>query len=123
MANGDLYRVDEVGRGRMRLRRILDADPETGERRYSAASFDYFHGMGRFEPGYAVTAHAAQSRTVHTGIAVVTGDETREIAYVMLTRGAQNNMAYVFTISPKIADPRPGAVPAPELARFDAHQR
>jgi hypothetical protein len=29
------------------------------------------------------------------------------------------NMAYVFTISPKLADPVPGPRPAPELARYD----
>ena len=119
MANGDLYLVEAVRDRRMRLRRMLDADPQTGQRRYSAVSFDYLHGTGRFELGYAVTAHAAQSRTVHTGIAVVTGEETRETAYVMLTRGAQSNMVYVFTLSPRIADPRPGPVPAPELARFE----
>ena len=119
MANGDLYLVEAVRDRGMRLRRILDADPQTGERRYSAVSFDYLHGTARFELGYAVTAHAAQSRTVHTGIAVVTGEETRETAYVMLTRGAQKNMVYVFTLSPKIADPQPGPVPAPELARFE----
>jgi hypothetical protein len=36
-----------------------------------------------------------------------------------LSRGAQSNLAFVFTDSPKIADPAPGARPAPELERFD----
>jgi hypothetical protein len=36
-----------------------------------------------------------------------------------LTRGTTNNTAYVFTVSPKIADPAPGPRPAPELARYD----
>jgi hypothetical protein len=60
-----------------------------------------------------------QSRTVHTGLAVITGTEDRQHAYVALTRGTDANTAYVFTLSPKIADPAPGARPAPELARYD----
>ena len=40
-------------------------------------------------------------------------------AYVALTRGTDANLAYVFTASPKTADPAPGPRPAPELARYD----
>jgi hypothetical protein len=56
---------------------------------------------------------------VHTGLAVITGTEDRQHAYVALTRGTSANMAYVFTVSPKLADPIPGPRPAPELARHD----
>jgi hypothetical protein len=73
------------------------------------------------ELGYAVTDHAAQGRTVHTGLAVITGTEDRQHAYVALTRGTDVNTAYVFTTSPKRADPVPGPRPAPELARYDRH--
>jgi hypothetical protein len=69
--------------------------------------------------GYAVTDHAAQGRTVHTGRAVITGIEDRHHAYVALTRGTDANFAYVFTPSPNRADPAPGPRPAPELARYD----
>jgi len=58
-------------------------------------------------------------RTVHTGLAVITGTEDRQHAYVALTRGTDANLACVFTISPKRADPVPGPRPAPELARYD----
>ncbi len=54
-----------------------------------------------------------------TGLAVITGTEDRQHAYVALTRGTDTNMAYVFTMSPKLADPVPGPRPAPELARYD----
>lgn len=37
----------------------------------------------------------------------------------MLSRGTDTNMAYVFTLSPKLADLVPGPRPAPELARYD----
>ena len=56
---------------------------------------------------------------MHTGLAVITGTEDRQHAYVALTRGTDTNMAYVFTVSPKLADPVPGPRPAPELARYD----
>ena len=56
---------------------------------------------------------------MHTGLAVITGTEDRQHAYVALSRGTDVNLAYVFTASPKIADPGPGPKPAPELARYD----
>jgi hypothetical protein len=55
----------------------------------------------------------------HTGLAVITGTEDRQHAYVALSRGTDVNTAYVFTTSPKRADPVPGPRPAPELARYD----
>jgi hypothetical protein len=54
---------------------------------------------------------------VHTGIAVITGTEDRQHLYVALTRGTTTNLAYVYTLSPKRADPAPGPRPAPELDR------
>ena len=40
-----------------------------------------------------------------TGLAVITGTEDRQHAYVALTRGTDANLAYMFTVSPKRADP------------------
>jgi hypothetical protein len=57
---------------------------------------------------------------VHTGLAVITGTKDRQHAYVALTRVTCDNTAYVFTRSPKRADPVPGPRPAPELARYDS---
>jgi hypothetical protein len=56
---------------------------------------------------------------VHTGLAVITGTEDRQHAYVALTRGTSDNTAYVFTQSLKRADASPGPRRAPELARYD----
>ena len=53
------------------------------------------------------------------GLAVITGTEDRQHAYVALSRGTEINLAYVFTASPRTADPAPGPRPAPELARYD----
>jgi conjugative relaxase-like TrwC/TraI family protein len=118
LANGDLLRIDAVTGDGLVVRRALDADPSTGQRRWTDQHFVYAK-YADAELGYAVTDHTAQGRTVHTGLAVITGTEDRQHAYVALTRGTRNNTAYVFTLSPKLADPAPGPRPAPELARYD----
>ena len=118
LANGDLLRIEAVTSGGLVVRRALDADPHTGRRRWTDRTFVYPH-FGDAELGYAVTDHVAQGRTVHTGLAVLTGTEDRQHAYVALTRGTDANLAYVFTTSPKQADPVPGPRPAAELARYD----
>ncbi len=118
LANGDLLRIEAITRNGLLVRRALDADPATGQRRWTDRHF-VFKNYKDAELGYAVTDHAAQGRTVHTGLAVITGTEDRQHAYVALSRGTEANLAYVFTASPKTADPVPGPRPAPELARYD----
>ena len=120
LANGDLLRIDAVTGDGLLVRRALDVDPRTGQRRWTDRHFLYA-SYETAELGYAVTDHAAQGRTVHTGLAVITGTEDRQHAYVALTRGTCANTAYVFTLPAKLADPAPGPRPAPELARYDKH--
>ena len=111
LANGDLLRIEAVTREGLIVRRALDADPRTGQRRWTDRRF-LFNSYENSELGYAITDHAAQGRTVHTGLAVITGTEDRQHAYVALSRGTDANHAYVFTASPKRADPVPGPRPA-----------
>jgi conjugative relaxase-like TrwC/TraI family protein len=118
VANGDLLRIEAVTADGLVVRRALDADPRTGQRRWTDQHF-LFADHKNAELGYAVTDHTAQGRTVHTGLTVITGTEDRPHALVALTRGTDVNIAYVFTQSPKLADPVPGPRPAPELARYD----
>jgi conjugative relaxase-like TrwC/TraI family protein len=118
LANGDLLRIEAVTAGGLVVRRALDADPQTGRRRWTDRTFLY-QDFRDAELGYAVTDHVAMGRTVHTGLAVITGTEDRQHAYVALSRGTDANYAYVFTVSPKRADLVPGPRPAPELARYD----
>jgi hypothetical protein len=118
LANGDLLRIEAITRAGLIVRRALDADRRTGQRRWTDRHF-LFNSYENSELGYAVTDHAAQGRTVHTGLAVITGTEGRQHAYVALTRGTDANHAYVFTASPKRADPVSGSRPAPEMARYD----
>ena len=54
---------------------------------------------------------------MHTGLQLITGTETRQQAYVGISRGTHANIALVFTSPPASADPRPGPRSAPELAR------
>ena len=118
LANGDLLRIDAITSRGLLVRRALDADPETGQRRWTDRQFLYAN-FEDAELGYAVTDHVAQGRTVTAGLAVITGTEDRQHAYVALTRGTCENTAYVFTRSPNRADIAPGPRPAPELARYD----
>jgi ATP-dependent exoDNAse (exonuclease V) alpha subunit len=112
LANGDLLRIDAVTKGGLLVRRALDTDRQTGQRRWTDRQFLYAN-CGDAELGYAVTDHVAQGRTVTAGLAVIAGTEDRQHAYVALTRGTDENTAYVFTHSPKLADPAPGPRPAP----------
>ena len=68
---------------------------------------------------YAITGHSAQGRTVAEGIALITGTETREWAYVGMSRGRDGNHAYVTTASARVADPAAGVRAAPELERHE----
>ena len=118
LANGDLLRIEHVTERGLVVRRALDADPRTGQRWWTDRNFVY-RDCRNSELGYAVTDHVAQSRTVHTGLALISGIEDRQHAYVALSRGTHNNLAYVFTVSPKLADPAPGPRAAPEIPRYD----
>src|SRR6266702_8491089 len=105
LANGDLLRIEAVAGNGLIVRRALDADPRTGQRRWTSRPFLYA-GYGSAELGYAVTDHVAQGRTVTAGLAVITGTEDRQHAYVALSRGTSSNSAYVFTVSLQARRPR-----------------
>ena len=77
LANGDLLRINAVTGDGLLVRRALDADPETGQRRWTDRRFPYA-SYETAELGYAVTDHAAQGRTVHAGLAVICGTEARQ---------------------------------------------
>jgi ATP-dependent exoDNAse (exonuclease V) alpha subunit len=77
LANGDLLRIDEITSAGLLVRRALDADRETGRRRWTDQRFLYAD-FADAELGYAVTGHVAQGRTVRVGLAVFTGSEDRQ---------------------------------------------
>jgi hypothetical protein len=122
LANGDILRIEAITSHAVMVRRMLDPDPNTGQRRFTAQAFAY-PGYQTSDLAYAITGHAAQGATVHTAITLVTGSEDRQWLYPAMTRGTHTNTAYVFTTSARPADPQPGTRPAPELARYDRAQR
>jgi AAA domain/TrwC relaxase len=122
LANGDILRIEAITRRGIMVRRLLDPDPATGQRRFTDRAFRY-DGYQAADLAYAVTGHSAQGATVHTGIALVTGTEDRQWLYPAMTRGTDANLAYVFTSPARPADPPPGARPAPELDRYERLRR
>ena len=124
LANGDILRIEAITRRGIMVRRLLDPDPATGQRRFTDRAFRYT-GYQSADLAYAVTGHSAQGATVHTGIALVTGAEDRQWLYPAMTRGTDANLAFVFTTPARPADPQPGTRPAPELDRYERirHER
>ena len=104
------------------VRRLLDPDRATGQRRFTDQAFRYA-GYQSADLAYAITGHSAQGATVHTGIALVTGTEDRQWLYPAMTRGTDTNLAFVFTTPARPADPQPGTRAAPELDRYDRTRR
>jgi conjugative relaxase-like TrwC/TraI family protein len=124
LANGDVLRIETVTRRGLMVRRLLDPDPATGQRRFTDRAFRYT-SYQTADLAYAVTGHSAQGATVHTGIALVTGTEDRQWLYPAMTRGTDINLVFVFTTPARPADPQPGTQPAPELERYERirHER
>lgn len=118
VANGDILRIEAVNEdGSVTVRRGLDRDSATGLRRWSDDTFRW-RRYGQAESGLWATAHAAQGRTVTTGIALVTGSEDAQWLYSAMTRGADTNIACVFTHTQQdVAEGSPRSRPDPELAR------
>ena len=122
LANGDVLRIEAITSSGLMVRRLLEADPGTGQRRFTERAFCYA-GYQSSDLAYAITGHSAQGATVHTGIALVTGTEDRQWLYPAMTRGTDANLAFVFTTPPKVADPQPGTRAAPELKRYERIRR
>ena len=118
LANGDILRIESITRRSIMVRRLLDPDPVTGQRRFTGQAFCY-DGYQSSDLAYAITGHSAQGATVHTGIALVTGSENRQWLYPAMTRGTDANLAFVFTTPARPADPQRGNRPAPELGRYE----
>jgi AAA domain len=122
LANGDILRIEAITGHGVMARRLLEPDPGTGQRRFTAQAFAY-SGYRSCDLAYAITGHSAQGGTVHTGIALVTGGEDRQWLYPAMTRGTDMNLTFVFTTPARPADPAPGTRPAPELDRYERIRR
>jgi conjugative relaxase-like TrwC/TraI family protein len=144
ITNGDAWRVEHVDGETVTMRKMLDADRETGERRFAeetvvykaakeGADLAYAENPAREDEqreatrpadlGYSITGHTGQGRTVWQGNALFTGTENRNWAYPALTRGTHANYAWVVGQPPKVADPAQGTRTAPELERQERIER
>jgi hypothetical protein len=138
LTNGDIFQIESVGEGGAWVRRILEADPESGQ--MGLADHAFFYGASKLRSvtdlAYAVTGHKGMGGTVSAGSAFITGREPLEWLYVALTRGRSTNTAIAVThegvksndgamvaIQPREADPRPGTRADPELARREHLER
>src|SRR5262249_56160470 len=65
LANGDILRIEAITPGGIQVRRLLEPDPATGQRRFTERAFTY-RGYQGCDLAYAVTRHAAQPRTLPT---------------------------------------------------------
>ncbi len=118
LTNGDIFRVESIAAGGVMVRRLLEANSETGAMRFPDDAVFYSEEKltGVTDLAYAVTGHNGQGGTVSRGLALVTGRESLEWIYVALTRGRNRNTALAVT-QQREADPAPGTRPDPELER------
>jgi ATP-dependent exoDNAse (exonuclease V) alpha subunit len=100
--NGDRWTILKLtGTGSARVRHLQNGCIVTLPHDYLGASV---------ELGYASTVHTAQGVTADTTHGVVTGEESRQQLYTMLTRGRTANHVYVAVV----ADGDPHAVLQPD---------
>ena len=115
-----IVNTDADGSGlRVRVERLTGRDPVTGAEQWSAPfKMNRSYLWRSAQLAYAVSFHAAEGRTVDSGIAVITGAGGPAGGQ----RGADprpgRNEAYVIC-GWNLSDSEPGPGPAPELARHD----
>jgi ATP-dependent exoDNAse (exonuclease V) alpha subunit len=104
--NGDRWTILHLtGIGGLRVRHVRNGRTVTLPLDYVGTSV---------ELGYATTVHAAQGVTADTMHGVVTGEESRQQLYTMLTRGRTANHLYVSVVG----DGDPHAVLRPDDVRL-----
>jgi hypothetical protein len=86
--NGDRWTVAGIHRGTLTVRHRDSGLTTVLPAEYVAA---------HVELGYASTVHTAQGLTADVMHGVVTGEETRQLLYTMLTRGRAENHAHVIS--------------------------
>jgi len=122
LANGDTLLVEDITPGGLVVRRQTGVNTTTGERQFAGQAFTYTD-LQNCGLAYGITTATAQSRTVQDGYMLLSGAESRQDAYVGMSRGTDRNEVFVFTLPAKAADLERGSRAAPELARADRLER
>ena len=103
VANRDLWTVHAITRlGGLQVTRV-DTDRVDTDR-VDTVDLDGDYVADRVQLAYASTIHAAQGGTRDAAHTVLTPRSTRTSAYVGLTRGREENHAYIVCIRPEGAD-------------------
>jgi len=95
--NGNRWRVAglDAATGRIAAERLTDQ---------ARAVFDNDYVRNHITLGYAATVHSAQGVTADTSHAVIGETASRAIAYVAMSRGRDNNHAYIYSRAAGEAD-------------------
>ena len=143
IANGNAWRVEKIDGETITMRQMLDADRETGERRFADETVEYRAAKEWADLAYAerpgtsgqeldrgpptsatrITGHTGQGRTGPEGHALFTGNENRNWAYPALTRGTNGNYAWVVGQPAKVPTRRRAPGPHPSLHRHERIER
>lgn len=98
--NGDRWTITGVHAGALTVRHTVSGLTATLPAEYVP---------GHVDLGYASTVHTAQGLTADAMHGIVTGEESRQLLYTMLTRGRSENHAHVVLAAP--TDPHQVALP------------
>lgn len=105
LSNRDVLRVVET-REDGSIKAVLMGTQDEEEPTYATLPKEYV--AEHVELAYSGTAHAAQGRTVDTCHGIVDEATTRQMWYVLMTRGRYGNYAYAVAERERIADLRTG---------------
>jgi hypothetical protein len=113
LTNRDVIRVSSIDAEGRIFGRIIDDKGRPGR----IVELEPRYIREHVELAYAGTVHAAEGRTVETCHSVVDESGTRQMLYVMLTRGADGNWAWVVIDNDRASDLRAGPEQSAERGR------
>ncbi|WP_067828310.1 MobF family relaxase [Actinomadura kijaniata] len=113
LSNRDVLLVEEVTNGQL-VARLLDND---GRSTSHVVELPSEYVREHVQLAYAATVASSQGRTVWRSYSLVDDSATRNLFYVMMTRGADGNWAFVVCDEDRVSDLRPGPEQAAERAQ------
>jgi hypothetical protein len=117
LANGDLLRIDAITPdGTLLVRRALDADRETGQRRWTDHQFPYAHYE---EADWATRSPTTPPRAAPSTPAWPSSPDQKTASTPTSPSPAAPTRTPPTCSPPRRSAPTPTPPPAPELARYD----
>lgn len=120
IANGDTLKVVGVKGDKALVAKLV----EDGDGKHFGEEFTYPTEkiVANCDLGYVITGHDSQGSTVDYAHPIIVGDEDRQWYYVAMSRGRHGNTTHVVT-PVRQADPVPGVVASPSVARYEKAER